>query len=173
MIVTTAEDRRRRKRAKIYAAAAAGGRLVALRILDPRTQEEIRLANEVAVLRDELAQARGEDADERRGRHRPEHLLASTEEYVYDEGRLRVQRAGASGTADGSTYSKYSGGLVELSCPAADVAHPRDGPAVTAHPAGSPRARLPAPAPGDRCVAVPRPRPLLAAAARARASCGA
>lgn len=121
MTASTVDDRVRAGRAAAYAAAAAAGQLVALRIPDPAREEEIRLSHELAVLRDELADARGEDADERLERIRLGHLLHGTEEYIDDEGRVRVRTAGAFGTADGSRYSKYSGGLTELSCPADEV----------------------------------------------------
>ena len=118
MTVMTADDRLRRGRAAAFAAAAAAGQLATVRIPDPAREEEIRLSHELAVIRDELAEARGEDADARIERHRLVHLLAGTEEYVDDQGQVRTRTAGAPGTADGSTYSKYSGGLVELSSPA-------------------------------------------------------
>jgi hypothetical protein len=117
----TIDDRVRRDLAATVAAAARAGELVALRVPDPTRDEEIRLAHEVAVLRDELAEARGEDADERIERHRLAHLLNSTEEFYDDEGRLRTRPASAHGAADGSQLSKYSGGMVEMSCPADDV----------------------------------------------------
>lgn len=120
----TVDDRLRNDRAAAIAAALDSNQLAALRIPDPVRQEEIRLSHEVAVLRDELAEARGENADERIERIRLERLLAGVEEYVDDEGRLRLRPESAFGAADGSQLSKYSGGLVELSVPVFDDDEP-------------------------------------------------
>lgn len=116
MTAPTIDDRLRRARAATLATAAAAGHLAAVRVPDPTRDAEIRLSHELALLDDELADARG-DREDRIERARIARYLAGVEEYVDAEGRLGTRPESAHGAADGSQLSRYSGGLVELSCP--------------------------------------------------------